>query len=931
MVDQRYNRFAMTAMKPVTCAAVPPIRVPDAPAVVAGVREVVWLAPSGEIETVNHREAARRLGAGAMPVVCHARSMSRRFRIAPFPAYDVLELFAFVRPARFCLPTVRSLTDALLLTPPETAEQEAQGLFAVARALLAELRASPRDEALAVAWAMAGAHWPWAQAVIVAIAGRERSADDDSGGLRVWHRLKEWEEKPPAGRPDSWPVEAVEARARLVQLIGSGAEARPQQMQYASHAAAAFQPRERQGEPRVVLAEAGTGVGKTLGYIAPASVWTQKNKGPVWISTYTRNLQRQLDQELDRLYPDLREKVRKVVVRKGRENTLCLLNFDEAVNRLPIRGGDTAGIALGLVARWVSATRDGDMIGGDFPGWLADLLGGGLTVDLTDTRGECIYGACRHYKKCFIERSIRNARRAEIVVANHALVMVQAAFGGGEDQGLPTRYVLDEGHHLFDAADAAFSIQLTAREAAELRRWVLGAEERGRRSRSRGLRARLGDLIEDDAASVEALDEAVSAVRALPGAGWRRRLSDEMGIGAAEAFLAIVRRQVYARGGDAEPGYSLECAQRPLADGMIEAARHLDRALQRLSTALTTVARRLVARLDAEAGTLDGATKQRIEALGRSLERRALQPLAGWRAMLASLESDTPPEFVDWLGIDRFDGVEIDVGMHRHWRDPMQPFIATVSQSAHGMLITSATLREGTGDDEADWAAAERRLGVHHLSAPPVFSAVPSPFDYAGQTRVFIVTDLDRNDSAVVAAAYRELFLAAGGGGLGLFTAIQRLRTVHARIAAPLDEAGLGLLAQHVDGLDTGTLIDMFRGDENACLLGTDAVRDGVDVPGRSLRIIVYDRVPWPRPDILHRARREAFGGRGYDESITRLKLKQAFGRLIRRESDRGVFVMLDRALPSRLMTALPKEVEAQRIGLAEAVARTRAFLGSGR
>ena len=78
-----------------------------------------------------------------------------------------------------------------------------------------------------------------------------------------------------------------------------------------------------------------------------------------------------------------------------------------------------------------------------------------------------------------------------------------------------------------------------------------------------------------------------------------------------------------------------------------------------------------------------------------------------------------------------------------------------------------------------------------------------------------------------------------------------------------LEEAGLPLYAQHVDGLDTGTLVDIFRAEEDACLLGTDAVRDGVDVPGRCLRLIVFDRVPWPRPDILHRARQGRVRRRG--------------------------------------------------------------------
>src|SRR5204863_473511 len=82
----------------------------------------------------------------------------------------------------------------------------------------------------------------------------------------------------------------------------------------------------------------------------------------------------------------------------------------------------------------------------DYAGWLPDLLGRGRTLGLADRRGECIHSACPHYHKCFIEKSVRRARRARLVVANHALVMVQAAWGGLDDSNVPTRYVFDEGH-----------------------------------------------------------------------------------------------------------------------------------------------------------------------------------------------------------------------------------------------------------------------------------------------------------------------------------------------------------------------------------------------------------------------------------------------------------------------------------------------------
>ena len=239
--------------------------------------------------------------------------------------------------------------------------------------------------------------------------------------------------------------------------------------------------------------------------------------------------------------------------------------------------------------------------------------------------------------------------------------------------------------------------------------------------------------------------------------------------------------------------------------------------------------------------------------------------------------------------------------------------------------MTSATLRDSSADD---WTAAEIRTGAGHLPEPPRRAMFGSPFDYAKQARIFVVNDLPRRDSQALAAAMRELFLASGGGGLGLFTAVRTLKDVAARIAEPLAEAGLPLYAQHLDRLDTGALVDLFRAEENACLLGTDALRDGVDVPGRSLRLVVFDKVPGPKPTILHKARRARFG-KGYDDLITRFRLKQAFGRLIRGSDDHGCFVILDGAAPSRLLSGLPPDAPVKRAGLAEVLGDIRGFLGT--
>jgi ATP-dependent DNA helicase DinG len=249
-----------------------------------------------------------------------------------------------------------------------------------------------------------------------------------------------------------------------------------------------------------------------------------------------------------------------------------------------------------------------------------------------------------------------------------------------------------------------------------------------------------------------------------------------------------------------------------------------------------------------------------------------------------------------------------------------------VLKPAHGVLVTSATLRGGSGD----WANAEARTGAVHVGAPILRFEAASPFDYEAQSEVLIVTDIRKGDTASLAGAYARLIEAAEGGTLGLFTAIQRLRAVHARIADRLARAGLPLYAQHVDPIDTGTLVDIFRDEPHASLLGTDALRDGVDVPGESLRLVVMEGVPWPRPTVLHAARRAVGGGSAYDDRVVRARLAQAFGRLIRRAEDRGLFVLLSAATPSRLLTAFPPGVRVSRVHLAEAIVRVRSKLGSG-
>ncbi len=877
----------------------------------------IWIADAGGTRPIGRGEAIR-IAADTPVILLNAPLVGQRLGYPELSGLDLLELFAFLHPARFAVPTPKGLARAVDLSPPDRDEDVAAFLHEAAAALLAvpEGDWAEREGAWTAAQSLTRLRWPWAPVV------GPRLAKPQVNERWLFARLPEWEEQAPRPAPLTTTIPPADAEARLVALTGHGAEERLGQRAFAAAATDAFNPRSVRDAPNLVLAEAGTGIGKTLGYLAPASLWAERAGGAVWISTYTKALQRQLSKETERLYPDAAVRRHKVVTRKGRENYLCLLNLEDA-----LQGGfaGRAAILAQLVARWAAYSADGDMVGGDLPGWLPTLFRRNGPAALTDRRGECVYAGCPHYRKCFIERAARASAEADVVIANHALVMVNAA-RGRETATRPTRYVFDEGHHLFEAADSMFATALTGQETIELRRWILGPESGGR-GRRRGLQARLSDVASYDEQGGIAIQDAVEAARHLASDGWLGRIAEGAPFGPIEHLLAAVRGLTYARAeqpGDA--GYGLETELAEPTPELIEAAAPAAAALDALVRPLVTLGRRLEAVLAEAPDWMDAPARARVEGAIASIGWRA-ETVAAWLSLLARVGGPVDPAHVDWLAVDRVEGREYDIGLHRHWLDPTRPFAEIVLKPAHGALVTSATLTGGGADREEGWETAEARVGAPHLARAPSRFEAKSPFDYPDLAEVLIVTDVKRGDLPALANAYARLIVAAGGGTLGLFTAIRRLRGVHGRIADRLAREGLPLHAQHVDPIDTGTLVDIFRDDPAASLLGTDALRDGVDVPGSSLRLVVMEGVPWPKPSVLHAARRLAGGGSAYDDRIVRARLAQAFGRLIRRADDRGAFVMLSAAMPSRLLSAFPEGVGITRVTLDEAVERVRARL----
>src|SRR4051794_15992489 len=766
-----------------------PISLPALHATHAG----IWLADvTGDAREASRGEAIAR-AAETPHIILNAPLVGQRLGYPDLSGLDLLELFAFVHPARFAVPTVAGLSRTLGLEPPTSEADAAAALQRIGERLLAVL-ADPDWREREGAWTVnATLHrlgWGWAPLIGARLERPER------GERMLFSRLKQWEEAGERPPPRMVLVAPHAARERLDRLTGR-AEAREGQRAMAEAVTGVFAPKPAKGSPNVLLAEAGTGIGKTLAYLAPASLWAEAAGGAVWVSTFTKALQRQLDAEGHKLFADPEERAKRIVVRKGRENYLCLLNLEDALQGA---FAGRAAVLAQLVGRWAAYSKDGDMVGGDLPGWLPSLFRRAGAAALTDRRGECVYAGCPHYRRCFIERAERASREADIVIANHALVMVNAA-RAREDA--PGRILFDEGHHLFDAADSTFAVAFGGQEAIELRRWIVGPESRSR-GRRRGLAARLMDVASYDDEGAQALDAAVEAAKAMPSDGWLQRLVEGSPFGPVEGLLAEVRGTVYARAKAQEAGYGLETELAEADGALVSGAAAAVELLDSLGKPLAALARRLEAVLEDAPDWLDAQARARVDGAIRGLSWRR-ETVAAWIALLSRIGGEADPEFVDWLAVERVDGREYDVAIHRRVLGPTKPLAAAVLAPADGVLVTSATLRGGE-----DWPAAEARTGAFHLPGAVEHFEAESPFDYAGCAEVLIVTDVKQGDIASLAGGYARLIEAAGGGTLGLFTAIQRLKAVHARIADRLAREGLPLLGEHADPADPGALVDIF-------------------------------------------------------------------------------------------------------------------------
>ena len=309
----------------------------------------IWIADQDGTRPIGRGEAIR-IAADTPVILLNAALIGQRLGYADLSGLDLLELFAFLCPARFMVPTPRGLARVAGLDAPSEDAEVAAFLRAATTALLGMTDPAAdwpeREGAWTAAQSLFRLRWTWAPVLT------QRLRKPEVAERWLYSKLPEWSEGAPRPQPRTVTLDPEETQARLAALTGSAAEQRPGQRAYAQAAREAFGPRMVAGAPNMVLAEGGTGIGKTLGYLAPASLWAEKADGAVWVSTFTKALQRQLGQESARLFPDAAtRRVESGDAQGARELPVPVEPRGRAARRVRRARGDprAAGRALGGV------------------------------------------------------------------------------------------------------------------------------------------------------------------------------------------------------------------------------------------------------------------------------------------------------------------------------------------------------------------------------------------------------------------------------------------------------------------------------------------------------------------------------------------------------------------------------------------------------
>jgi len=615
-----------------------------------------------------------------------------------------------------------------------------------------------------------------------------------------------------------------------------------------------------------VMAEAGTGVGKSFAYLLPAIHFALENREKVVISTATITLQQQLyEKDIPLVAGAMGDAKLKAVIMKGRGNYLCLRRLDEALREPPLITGedDSEFDELKRVNEWAHNTRTG--VRSELAFQPAETVWGAVCSE-SDL---CLGLHCPWRENCFVFTLRKEANNAHIIVVNHHLLFADLAArfqGAGYENAvvLPpfNRLVIDEAHTIENAATSFFSSGFGRTGIFR----QLGRLYHKRKRSKRGLLVRLCALLPSGGdhldGMVSALDKIRDSAEALDNS----------------ALELCTEAGVFRLSPD-------------MPEAQLQAALFPDfKALRKNILALTSIIRYITEELDDTQAAEPHVWE--IKSIVRHLEEIA--EICDSFCKYQKFEND-----VLWIEKQRFSGGNPWAVFTKTPLDLSPKLKDSVFSPNKTVVCVSATL--AINGNFSYWAS---RCGICNLENRTVLSGCfPSPFPYSSAVLLAAPTDAPLPEEEgwqdFIDKAAGRLAAVAGGSALVLFTSYQSLRSAWTAAKAELEPLGIRCLKQGDD--DRTRLLQDFLSDESACLFATDSFWEGVDAPGDTLRLVIICRLPFRAPDDpVFEARSEAIekrGGKAFMElSLPNavMKFKQGFGRLMRRSADRGVVAVLD-------------------------------------
>lgn len=620
-----------------------------------------------------------------------------------------------------------------------------------------------------------------------------------------------------------------------------------------------------------LLVEAGTGTGKSLAYLLPSAFWATQNERRVVISTATINLQDQLINKdiptLQRILPfELRASVR-----KGRGNYLCTRLFQQMRH-----SGPTSADEMVLYAKlviWLPHTETADV-----NEITLRSLGERLAwARLSGENGVCKTEDCLQ-EQCPLHLTKRRAENAHILIVNHSLLLSDVA---NNNHILPpfSDLIIDEAHHLESAVTDGLSFRTDRRTLDGLLDEIL----KPRSGILNDVPARTSAVVPREIQV--GLDGMVAGLR-LHGENVQARLD--------EFFMTV---DFFLKGqfrGRSQFGEQLRLTPasraQPDYDEVTFAWDNLNKTWLELDKGLNNLLKQIsyiMENHDIEDGDNLYAM---LATLLRSLEENRLN--------LNDILIEARAEMIYWIEWNRdrisFHSAPLHIG----------PLVEEhIFKSKETVVLTSATLRTASDDGRTNnFDYVRGRLHAHEAYE----LAVGSPFDYQGNTLIYLVSDIPEPNQPgyqrYVEDAILEVAGALRGRTMVLFTAYSQLTQTAKAIEGPLVDMGITLLAQ-MEGASRQQILDQFKQPgTQAVLLGTKSFWEGVDVPGEALQAVVIVKIPFDVPsDPIFAARSETFENSFMQYSVPEaiLRFRQGFGRLNRRQDDEGVVIVLDK----RVMT----------------------------